>query len=85
MYVQAVGCDGRFGSHRRWDMCNVCGGRNNTCTHVAAVAFPTVPLHANRTVKHRADDISGYSAVLRIPRGATNVRMTDNSTNYLGN
>ena len=27
----------------------------------------------------------GYSPVVRIPRGATHVRLTDNSTNYLGN
>ena len=26
----------------------------------------------------------GYSPVVRIPRGATNIRMTDNSTNYIG-
>ena len=26
----------------------------------------------------------GYSPVVRIPRGATNVRMTENSTNYIG-
>ncbi len=27
----------------------------------------------------------GYSPVVRIPRGATHVRLTDNSSNYLGN
>lgn len=26
----------------------------------------------------------GYSPVVRIPRGATHIRVTDNSSNYLG-
>ena len=26
----------------------------------------------------------GYGSVVRIPRGATNVRISDNSTSYLG-
>lgn len=26
----------------------------------------------------------GYSPVVRIPRGATHIRLTDNSSNYLG-
>jgi len=75
----AAGCDGRIGSSVTRDMCDVCGGANNTCQRMAAVAFPTQVL-----LKTRNNQPSyGYSPVVRIPRGATNIRMTDNSTNYI--
>ena len=47
-YWQAAGCDGRIGSSVTRDMCDVCGGANNTCQRMAAVAFPTQVLLKTR-------------------------------------
>ncbi|KAI9560970.1 hypothetical protein GHT06_011926 [Daphnia sinensis] len=81
----AVGCDGRVGSAAKRDMCHVCGGNNGTCQRVAAVAFSQQS--ADLTVKtrnpQRVTETYGYSPVVRIPRGATHIRLTDNSSNYL--
>ncbi|XP_067824486.1 ADAMTS-like protein 5 [Heptranchias perlo] len=68
-----VGCDSVLGSKARTDVCGVCGGRNNTCVLVRRV--------------YRAAFLSsgyfGYNNVTVIPAGATSIKVTDNSRNYL--
>ncbi|CAL9692621.1 unnamed protein product [Knipowitschia caucasica] len=64
----AAGCDLVLGSGLSEDACLVCGGRNQTCVHHQQEHKPTV---------------LGYSEVAQIPAGATNLRVTDNSSNYI--
>ncbi|XP_048416114.2 ADAMTS-like protein 5 isoform X2 [Stegostoma tigrinum] len=68
-----VGCDSILGSKARADVCGVCGGRNDSCILVRRVyrsAFPS-------------SGYFGYNNVTVIPAGATNIKVTDNSRNYL--
>ncbi|XP_048470252.1 ADAMTS-like protein 5 isoform X1 [Rhincodon typus] len=68
-----VGCDRILGSKARTDVCGVCGGRNDSCILVRRVyrsAFPS-------------SGYFGYNNVTVIPAGATNIKVTDNSRNYL--
>ncbi|XP_062888759.1 ADAMTS-like protein 5 [Mobula hypostoma] len=68
-----VGCDSILGSDVRMDVCGVCGGRNNSCALVRRVyqsAFPS-------------SGYFGYNNVTVIPAGATNIKVTDKSRNYL--
>ncbi|OTF83945.1 A disintegrin and metalloproteinase with thrombospondin motifs family protein, partial [Euroglyphus maynei] len=57
-----AGCDRILGSNRRVDYCGVCGGNNSTCREINGQFKP-------RTVQH------GYTFVLSIPPGATNVEI----------
>ncbi|XP_060767315.1 ADAMTS-like protein 5 isoform X2 [Neoarius graeffei] len=68
------GCDLIFGSQQQEDVCMVCGGQNTTC------------LHHHSVYRSNGLDIGpfGYNEVTMIPAGATHIRVTDNSKNYLG-
>uniref|UniRef100_A0A3B3VKX5 ADAMTS like 5 n=1 Tax=Poecilia latipinna TaxID=48699 RepID=A0A3B3VKX5_9TELE len=61
------GCDSILGSTQREDACMVCGGHNTTCLHHKSVYQSPF----------------GYNEVTMIPAGATHIRVTDNSRNYL--
>uniref|UniRef100_UPI00398F579E ADAMTS-like protein 5 isoform X2 n=1 Tax=Pristiophorus japonicus TaxID=55135 RepID=UPI00398F579E len=70
---QKIGCDSILGSKARTDVCGVCGGRNDSCVLIRRVhrsAFPS-------------SGYFGYNNVTVIPAGATNIKVTDNSRNYL--
>lgn len=68
-----VGCDSILGSNEKMDICGVCGGRNVSCRHH----------HNVYTTKYPASGLFGYNEVTMIPAGATNIRVTDKSNNYL--
>uniref|UniRef100_L7M8U8 Putative tick adams n=1 Tax=Rhipicephalus pulchellus TaxID=72859 RepID=L7M8U8_RHIPC len=65
-----VGCDGIVESGVRMDECGVCGGRNLTCVQVQQMSSTQGELYK-------------YMAVTIIPRGATNIRVEDDSHNVL--
>ncbi|XP_014868027.1 PREDICTED: ADAMTS-like protein 5 isoform X1 [Poecilia mexicana] len=68
------GCDSILGSTQREDACMVCGGHNTTCLHHKSV-YQSSGLEAGGPF--------GYNEVTMIPAGATHIRVTDNSRNYL--
>ncbi|XP_051508696.1 ADAMTS-like protein 5 isoform X4 [Myxocyprinus asiaticus] len=68
------GCDLIFGSQQQEDACMVCGGHNSTCLHHRSVYQSNGQNNAG---------LFGYSEVTMIPAGATHIRVTDNSRNYL--
>ncbi|XP_056428031.1 ADAMTS-like protein 5 isoform X1 [Hyla sarda] len=68
-----VGCDFILGSDEKTDICGVCGGQNISCQHH----------HNIYTTKYPASGLFGYNEVTLIPAGATNIRVTDKSNNYL--
>ncbi|KAM3624991.1 uncharacterized protein V6R79_005213 [Siganus canaliculatus] len=68
------GCDSILGSKQQEDACMVCGGKNATCVHHKSV-YLSNGLEAGGPF--------GYNEVAMIPAGATNIRVTDNSKNYL--
>ncbi|XP_023669967.1 ADAMTS-like protein 5 [Paramormyrops kingsleyae] len=67
------GCDLILGSSQREDACMVCGGQNSTCLRHRSVY---------RSGQQGAG-LFGYNEVAMIPAGATHIRVTDNSKNYL--
>ncbi|XP_067258080.1 ADAMTS-like protein 5 [Chanodichthys erythropterus] len=67
------GCDLIFGSQQQEDACMVCGGHNSTCLHHRSV------YQSNE----QNNGLFGYNEVTMIPAGATHIRVTDNSRNYL--
>ncbi|RXM93792.1 ADAMTS-like protein 5 [Acipenser ruthenus] len=69
-----AGCDGVLGSGSRRDVCGVCGGRNDSCYLERRVFQGRLP----------SPGFFGYINVTRIPAGATSIRVTDSSRNYLG-
>ncbi|XP_010875867.2 ADAMTS-like protein 5 isoform X1 [Esox lucius] len=67
------GCDLILDSQKKEDACMVCGGQNTTCLH-------------HRSVYQNSQGAEGmfeYNEVAMIPAGATHIRVTDNSRNYL--
>ncbi|KAM4631380.1 ADAMTS-like protein 5 [Polymixia lowei] len=68
------GCDFILGSKQQEDACMVCGGHNTTCLHHKSVYQSSRPEAGGRL---------GYNEVTMIPAGATHIRVTDNSRNYL--
>lgn len=68
------GCDSILGSEQQEDACMVCGGQNTTCLHHKSV-YQSNALEAGGPF--------GYNEVAMIPAGATHIRVTDNSKNYL--
>ncbi|XP_077375295.1 ADAMTS-like protein 5 isoform X1 [Festucalex cinctus] len=68
------GCDSILGSKEQEDACMVCGGKNTTCLHHRSV-YQSNGLEAGGPF--------GYNEVAKIPAGATHIRVTDNSRNYL--
>ncbi|XP_072321698.1 ADAMTS-like protein 5 [Eucyclogobius newberryi] len=65
-----AGCDQVLGSGLTEDACMICGGLNRTCLHHQEMYQPK-------------GTVLGYSDVAMIPAGATHIRVTDNSRNYL--
>ncbi|GCB72693.1 hypothetical protein scyTo_0002133 [Scyliorhinus torazame] len=68
-----VACDRILGSKATTDVCGVCGGRNDSCVLVRRVYRSALP----------STGYFGYNNVTVIPAGATNIKVTDNSRNYL--
>ncbi|XP_071370038.1 ADAMTS-like protein 5, partial [Centroberyx affinis] len=68
------GCDLILGSQQQEDACMVCGGQNTTCRHHKSVY---------QSDRQEAGGPFGYNEVAMIPAGATHIRVTDNSRNYL--
>ncbi|XP_053319112.1 ADAMTS-like protein 5 [Spea bombifrons] len=68
-----VGCDHILGSEEKADICGVCGGKNVSCRHH----------HNIYTTKYPASGLFGYNEVTMIPAGATHIKVTDKSNNYL--
>ncbi|XP_056135126.1 ADAMTS-like protein 5 [Lampris incognitus] len=68
------GCDLVLGSQQQQDACMVCGGQNTTCLHHRSVY---------QSNGQEAEGPFGYNEVAMIPAGATHIRVTDNSRNYL--
>nr|XP_006823201.1 PREDICTED: LOW QUALITY PROTEIN: thrombospondin type-1 domain-containing protein 4-like [Saccoglossus kowalevskii] len=67
-----VGCDGVLGSAKKFDECGVCGGDNTECQIMSGI-WMTVTMDV------------GYQMVVKIPRGATKINITElaKSRNYL--
>ncbi|XP_032802811.2 ADAMTS-like protein 5 [Petromyzon marinus] len=68
-----AGCDLILGSGAKEDACRVCGGHNETCQHFRSIFMSS----------HPSTGHFGYSEVATIPAGATHIRVSDNSRNYL--
>ncbi|XP_041034489.1 ADAMTS-like protein 5 [Carcharodon carcharias] len=69
----AVGCGQILGSQEEEDVCGVCGGQNNTCQRYRSVFI----------TPHLTPGSLEYNEVTMIPAGATYIKVTDNSSNYL--
>ncbi|XP_063259240.1 collagen alpha-1(III) chain-like isoform X1 [Prinia subflava] len=70
----SVGCDGILGSGSRPDACGHCGGGHGSCVLVHRLFQGSDP----------SSGYLGYVNVTKIPAGATNIKVTDKSRNYLG-
>ncbi|KAM6235869.1 ADAMTS-like protein 5 isoform 3-T3 [Porphyrio hochstetteri] len=70
----SVGCDGILGSGTQPDACGQCGGGHDTCFFVHRLFQGTDPSSGS----------FGYMNVTKIPAGATHIKVTDKSRNYLG-
>ncbi|XP_058019756.1 ADAMTS-like protein 5 isoform X5 [Ahaetulla prasina] len=68
-----AGCDGVLGSEAQADACGVCGGKNESCVFIQEAFRVAVP----------ASGFFGYRNVTQIPVGARQIRVIDNSRNYL--
>ncbi|XP_048376486.2 ADAMTS-like protein 5 isoform X2 [Stegostoma tigrinum] len=69
----AVGCGAILGSELKEDVCGVCGGRNTTCQRFQSVFI----------TPHLSPGSLQYNEVTTIPAGATYIKVTDKSSNYL--
>ncbi|NXQ15657.1 ATL5 protein, partial [Peucedramus taeniatus] len=69
---QSVGCDGILGS--RPDSCGHCGAGPGSCVLVHRLFQGSDP----------SSGYLGYVNVTKIPAGATHIKVTDKSRNYLG-
>ncbi|XP_063259241.1 ADAMTS-like protein 5 [Prinia subflava] len=69
----SVGCDGILGSGSRPDACGHCGGGHGSCVLVHRLFQGSDP----------SSGYLGYVNVTKIPAGATNIKVTDKSRNYL--
>ncbi|XP_074934181.1 ADAMTS-like protein 5 isoform X2 [Phalacrocorax aristotelis] len=70
----SVGCDGILGSGTRPDACGQCGSGHDTCLFVHRLFQGVDP----------SSGYFGYMNVTKIPAGATHIKVTDKSRNYLG-
>ncbi|NXW69607.1 ATL5 protein, partial [Hirundo rustica] len=70
----SVGCDGILGSGSRPDACGHCGSGHGSCVLVHRLFQGSDP----------SSGYLGYVNVTKIPAGATHIKVTDNSRNYLG-
>ncbi|XP_055563074.1 ADAMTS-like protein 5 isoform X1 [Falco cherrug] len=69
----SVGCDGILGSGTRSDACGQCGGGHEMCLFVHRLFQGADP----------SSGYFGYMNVTTIPAGATHIKVTDKSRNYL--
>ncbi|NXG23406.1 ATL5 protein, partial [Grallaria varia] len=69
----SVGCDGILGSGPRPDTCGHCGSSHSSCLFVHRLFQGTDPSFG----------YFGYMNVTKIPAGATHIKVTDKSRNYL--
>ncbi|NXT71929.1 ATL5 protein, partial [Chaetops frenatus] len=69
----SVGCDGILGSGSRPDACGHCGSGRGSCVLVHRLFQGSDP----------SSGYLGYVNVTKIPAGATNIKVTDKSRNYL--
>ncbi|KAM9265538.1 ADAMTS-like protein 5 [Morus bassanus] len=69
----SVGCDGILGSGTRPDACGQCGSGHDTCLFVHRLFQGADP----------SSGYFGYMNVTKIPAGATRIKVTDKSRNYL--
>ncbi|NXC38321.1 ATL5 protein, partial [Penelope pileata] len=70
----SVGCDGILGSGARPHACGRCGSGRDGCIFVHRLFQGTEP----------SSGYFGYMNVTKIPAGATDIKVTDKSRNYLG-
>ncbi|XP_070531612.1 ADAMTS-like protein 2 isoform X2 [Ptychodera flava] len=63
---ESIGCDGKLYSTATVDQCGVCNGNGTTCR--------TVRRHF-----HHTNISTGYTEIVRIPSGATNIKIIKNS------
>ncbi|NWX24378.1 ATL5 protein, partial [Aegotheles bennettii] len=70
----SVGCDGILGSGSQPDACGQCGGGHGSCLFVHRLFQGMDP----------SSGYFGYMNVTKIPAGATHIKVTDKSRNYLG-
>ncbi|NXB95197.1 ATL5 protein, partial [Vidua chalybeata] len=70
----SVGCDGILGSGSRPDACGHCGSGHGSCVLVHRLFQGSDP----------SSGYLGYVNVTKIPAGATHIKVTDKSRNYLG-
>ncbi|XP_064031337.1 ADAMTS-like protein 5 isoform X4 [Pogoniulus pusillus] len=71
--TESVGCDGILGSGAQPDACGQCGGGHRECHFVHRLFQGAEP----------SSGYFGYMNVTKIPAGATHVKVTDKSRNYL--
>ncbi|XP_057233553.1 ADAMTS-like protein 5 [Malurus melanocephalus] len=69
----SVGCDGILGSGTRPDACGHCGSGHGSCVLVHRLFQGADP----------SSGYFGYVNVTKIPAGATNIKVSDKSRNYL--
>ncbi|XP_053312079.1 ADAMTS-like protein 5 [Spea bombifrons] len=68
-----AGCDGILGSEATTDSCGKCEGQNQSCVFIQGVFREPFP----------STGIFQYKNVTRIPAGATQIKVTDRSRNFL--
>ncbi|KAM4807841.1 ADAMTS-like protein 5 [Rhinophrynus dorsalis] len=68
-----AGCDGILGSEVSTNSCGICGGQNNSCIFIQRVYNTPFP----------SSGFFGYKNVTRIPAGATQIKVKDQSRNIL--
>jgi len=64
---EKAGCDHVLGSDSQLDLCGVCGGNNSSCQQVVGT--------------HNSSAPNGYSKVLRIPAGSSNLDIRQHGHN----
>ncbi|XP_015155455.2 ADAMTS-like protein 5 isoform X1 [Gallus gallus] len=69
----SVGCDGILGTGAQPRVCSRCGGGQDGCLFVHRLFQDTEPFSGH----------FGYMNVTKIPAGATNIKVTDKSRNFL--
>ncbi|CAK5103924.1 unnamed protein product [Meloidogyne enterolobii] len=77
------GCDHRLGSDMRRDVCGICGGDGRTCREVKGVFNERGTFGLVINTELTIYIILGYNEVLRIPAGAANIDITQNSLHQL--
>ncbi|XP_031460194.1 ADAMTS-like protein 5 [Phasianus colchicus] len=87
----SVGCDGILGMGAQTRACSRCGGGQDGCLFVHRLFQDTEPFSGGYPLRpHSAltpcppSGHFGYMNVTKIPAGATNIKVTDKSRNFLG-